>query len=307
MIASPGDTKDQRDAIRSTILKWNDSNSQFYQVTLFPVMWETHAYPALGRPQGVINEQIVAEADILVGTFWTRLGTPTMVADSGTAEEIAEFEKSGRPVLLYFCEAPVSILTLDNAEVDRLKAYRKEMQSKALVGSYVTNAELSEKLREDLTRQIRSMKEKGVIPTLPGLVIPDESAGTNASSASSSAVEETKDDLGDIRQSLIGYKTKWQGQFVSIDAMDPSIDRRYDLMTNVASVLWETVQRVAERCPDAEVVSSLSALATAADELSHHRVYLDGGASFNALNDGCRKTIEGVQTVLDQSWACNAG
>jgi hypothetical protein len=67
LIASPGDTVEQRNAIRVTILEWNDSNSQYYQVTLLPVMWETHTFPALGRPQGVVNDQIVSGADVLIG------------------------------------------------------------------------------------------------------------------------------------------------------------------------------------------------------------------------------------------------
>jgi hypothetical protein len=300
LIASPSDTKEQREAIRTTILKWNDSNSQYYQVTLLPVMWETHSFPSLGRVQGVINEQIVNDADILIGTFWTRLGTPTVVAESGTAEEIAQFEKSGRPVLLYFCEAPASFLTLDSVEIDRLKAYRKDMQSRALVSSYITTEELCERVREDLTRKIRSMKDKGEIPPLPEPVASSDDSNTTE------GVVEAEGDLDDLRRALIGYRTKWQGQFVSIDAMDPSIDRRHDLMRNVAAVLWETVQQAAERCPGATVLNSLSALATAADELSNHRVYLDGGASFNALNDGCRKVIAGVQVIIDESWECNS-
>ncbi len=306
VIASPGDTEKQRDAIRTTILKWNDSNSQFYQVTLLPVMWETHTFPALGRPQGVVNDQIVTDGDILIGTFWTRLGTPTIVAESGTVEEITQFEESGRPVLLYFCEAPVAIPTLDTNEIERVKSYRQQMQKRALVGSYVTIAELCEKVREDLTRQIRSMKQSGKLPPLP--VADDPTTGTRPADTgtdpSPDATVTPADMLQDLREILIGYRAKWQAQFVSIDAVDPSIDRRRDLMREVSRVIWEVVQRVAVRCPQASILTSLSSIASAAEELVNMQIYMDGGQSFNALNDGCRKVIEGVQAVAAKPWEC---
>ncbi len=302
LIASPGDTEEQRNAIRATILNWNDSNSQYYQVTLLPIMWETHTFPALGRPQGVVNDQIVTDADILIGTFWSRLGTPTIVAESGTVEEITQFEQSGRPVLLYFCEAPVAYLTLNTEEIERVKSYRQQMQTKALVGSYVTTDELREKVREDLTRLVRKMKNEEKIPPLPGSEFP----GTASSDSSLGTAEVPREELQDLREILVGYSAKWQAQFSSIDATDPSIDRRKDLMREVSQVIWEVVQRVAVRCPEAPVQASLTFLANAADELVNIRIMLDGGRSFNALNDGCKSVIDGVRGATTAGpWKCS--
>jgi hypothetical protein len=68
---------------------------------LLPVMWERDATPDLGdRPQGIINRQLVDVCDVLIGTFWAKLGTPTSEAESGTAEEIERFIKAGKPVLI---------------------------------------------------------------------------------------------------------------------------------------------------------------------------------------------------------------
>ena len=47
----------------------------------------THSRPQMGdRPQELINKQLVGHCDLLIGSFWTRLGTPTGRAESGTAE-----------------------------------------------------------------------------------------------------------------------------------------------------------------------------------------------------------------------------
>ncbi len=45
---------------------------------LLPLRWETHTAPEYGtRPQEVINRAIVDECDLLVGIFWTRIGSHT--------------------------------------------------------------------------------------------------------------------------------------------------------------------------------------------------------------------------------------
>ena len=52
------------------------------------VMWETDTFPSIGKDaQSIINEQIGDDYDIFVGLMWTRFGTPTPRAGSGTEEE----------------------------------------------------------------------------------------------------------------------------------------------------------------------------------------------------------------------------
>src|ERR1700731_2767221 len=84
-------------------IEWNALDGEAESVVLLPVAWETHATPRSGvRPQAAINEQLVDQSDILVGMFWTKLGTSTGVAPSGTVEEIERFISAGKPTLLYF-------------------------------------------------------------------------------------------------------------------------------------------------------------------------------------------------------------
>ncbi len=89
LIASPSDVNDERDIAVSTIQAWNDLNSSERQIVLLPLRWETHSAPEYNRrPQEVINRQVVDHCDLLVGVFWTRIGSPTGAAESGTLEEI---------------------------------------------------------------------------------------------------------------------------------------------------------------------------------------------------------------------------
>src|SRR5262245_20344643 len=91
VIASPGDVSPERLAATAIIHEWNIVHSADRATVLLPVLWETHSSPAMGdRAQGIINEQLIHDADLMVAIFWARLGTPTGKAVSGTVEEIEE-------------------------------------------------------------------------------------------------------------------------------------------------------------------------------------------------------------------------
>lgn len=85
-IASPSDLKQERDAAEAAIVDWNAIHAEAKGVVLLPVRWETSVFPVANqRPQTALNQQIVDGADILLGLFWTRLGSNTGVPISGSA------------------------------------------------------------------------------------------------------------------------------------------------------------------------------------------------------------------------------
>src|SRR6266446_5603639 len=89
LIASPSDVIEEREIAIRVIQDWNNLNSHTRRLVILPLRWETHAAPEYNiRPQEAINRQIVDDCDLLIGVFWTKLGTPTGDADSGTLEEI---------------------------------------------------------------------------------------------------------------------------------------------------------------------------------------------------------------------------
>ena len=102
-IASPGDVSKERRLAREVIHEWNHIHSKHRKIVLSAVGWETHSSPKMGeRAQEVINKQVLRGADLLVGIFWTRLGTPTGESASGTVEDINEHVNANRPAMIYF-------------------------------------------------------------------------------------------------------------------------------------------------------------------------------------------------------------
>ncbi|WP_199910617.1 hypothetical protein [Loktanella sp. Alg231-35] len=159
MIASPGDVLEERNIIRDALHEWNDLNSANLKAVLLPVGWETHSSPELGeRPQSLINRNVLEDCELLVGVFWTRIGTPTGEAESGTAEEIRKHVDAGKPAMVYFSTAPVAPQSLEAEQFESLETFKDWCKSTGLIEQYDNVADFSEKFRRQVQIIVRDNK-----------------------------------------------------------------------------------------------------------------------------------------------------
>lgn len=137
MIASPSDVSAERGIVREVIHEWNAVHSLTQKIVLQPIGWETNSSPSMGgTPQSILNEQILENCDLLVGVFWTRIGTKTEDYASGSVEEIERHIKAGKPAMLYFSSAPVLLDSVDNEQYSRLKEFKSSCQNRGVYHSY---------------------------------------------------------------------------------------------------------------------------------------------------------------------------
>lgn len=151
LIASPGDVPKEREVVLRIFNKWNAANAAS-DIALNAVMWESSGVPGMGAPpQKLLNERLLAHSDLLVGIFWSRLGTPTNTARSGTVEEIREFIglKGPRRVMLYFCTRALPY-DIDTAELSRVTQFKAEMREQGLYSEY----DSVERFESDLYRHL---------------------------------------------------------------------------------------------------------------------------------------------------------
>ena len=159
MIASPSDVAAERSIIRGIVNSWNVINSDSRKIVLLPIGWETHSSPAMGdRPQEIINKQILKDCDLLVGVFWTRIGTPTGEHPSGTVEEIEEHIKAGKPTMLYFSSAPVLPDSIDQDQYEKLKAFKESCKTRGIFEQYSDHNDFKEKFDRQLQIKINQDK-----------------------------------------------------------------------------------------------------------------------------------------------------
>ena len=158
LIASPGDVADEREIAVRTIQEWNDLNSAERQIVLLPLRWETHASPEYGtKPQVVINRQVADRCDLVIGIFWTRIGTATGNSESGTVEEIERAAQEGKPIMLYFSQSMQDPDKLDLEQLSRLRDFKRKTLPNSLIESYSSQIDFKDKLARQLEIRIREL------------------------------------------------------------------------------------------------------------------------------------------------------
>jgi hypothetical protein len=160
LIATPSDVDEEREIIARVIQSWNDLNSYTKRIVLLPLRWETHLAPEYGeRPQEIINKAIVDDCDLLIGCFWTRIGSPTGKEESGTLEEIKRVSDSGKPIMLYFSKRGQDPSLIDLEQLRKLNDFKKDIKQKALIEEYSSSIDFRDKLTRQLEIKIREVQK----------------------------------------------------------------------------------------------------------------------------------------------------
>ncbi len=155
LISSPSDVKKERDLSEIIIHRFNSLHGVRHKIILMPVRWETDCYPILGsRPQEMINNQIVKDCDLLIALFWTRLGTPTGKAESGTIEEIEEHLRANKPAMLYFSNTPVAPNLVDQNQLESVQKIKKKFREKGLYNEFSDPSEFEKSFTIHLAKII---------------------------------------------------------------------------------------------------------------------------------------------------------
>lgn len=155
MIASPNDVAEERRLVRDAIYEWNAIHSKQFNVMLNPIRWETHVAPEMGnRPQEIINKSILNDADILIGIFWTRLGTDTGEYASGTVEEISRHIDSQKLTSIYICDKPIPPSQITE-QYQKLQIQIREWKPSGVLEFYNDLSIFKQKIKDHLSLHIQ--------------------------------------------------------------------------------------------------------------------------------------------------------
>lgn len=154
MLASPGDVTEEREAAREIMQEWNIQHAKHRNIIIFPLGWEYNTIPEVGnRPQALINKQILIDADLVVGIFWTKIGSPTGTHISGTVEEIYEHINNGKPAMIYFSDKATNPSMYDPVQYAKLQELKQQISGNCLYGTFNSTTEFRDKFRRDLAIQ----------------------------------------------------------------------------------------------------------------------------------------------------------
>lgn len=159
MIASPSDVQVERGIITAELYRWNNANAVTRELILQPVKCETHSSPQMGaHPQSILNDDLLLDADIVVGIFGTRIGTATDEYISGSVEEIKKHVAAGKLAMLYFSHVPVDPNSIDQKQWKALQVFKEECRKGGLYAEYTSHEKLRTDFGHHLTIELNKPK-----------------------------------------------------------------------------------------------------------------------------------------------------
>ncbi|BDU50942.1 DUF4062 domain-containing protein [Haliovirga abyssi] len=280
LIASPSDVSQEREELKNLIFNWNMINSTHYKIMFSPVMWEANVTPELGgRPQEIINEQIVNDCDILIGVFWTRLGTPTGVEESGTIEEINQFISSDKKTMIYFSNTPIVPSSIDSLQYEKLTNFKNYLYEQGVVDNFSSISEFKSKINNHLTLVAQNLSN---------------TFENNIQTKFENNFDNNHYILKELKKNFNSFKIDW---ITEKDSGTYTIDDGKYILEQIQSELTYFLGKINIELPNKE---ELIKVITELKRIQNHQVYLGGSKSFNAFWVNGDKIISILTNQINQ-------
>jgi hypothetical protein len=165
LVASPSDVEEDRKIISYVIEEINLTWPDTYNVYLEIVDWHKYSYPDVSSdPQAVINKQLPIDYDIFLALFWTRIGSPTPRAISGTIEEFERAYNKWKDnpnqlhIMVYFKITQLSPDIIDAEQLIKLQQFKKSLSDRGILYfTFDKSEEFSQLLRVNISRLLREI------------------------------------------------------------------------------------------------------------------------------------------------------
>jgi len=167
-LASPSDVAKERDYVIEVIEEINRTIAPSKGVIL-EVVSSKHTFPGYGQDgQSVLNKQIgtMKEYEIFLGIMWSRVGTPTQRAPSGTIEEFKRAVRANKShekpeIWFYFRKLEAHLDTKEKLEqAQKVVTFKKEVQRKALTHDYNSPSNFRDRFRQDISLWLNARPNK---------------------------------------------------------------------------------------------------------------------------------------------------
>lgn len=131
LVASPGDTKEEREFCSKIFKELNKGIGESYGFVIEERMWEHSTRPSFSNEysQAIISEQLGNDYNIFVGIMNNKFGTATKVAGSGTEEEFNNAyerlkNKEDVEIMFYFNDAPVKKSEINTDDLNKVSGFK---------------------------------------------------------------------------------------------------------------------------------------------------------------------------------------
>ena len=173
-LASPSDVAKERSYVQDVIDEINGTIAPSKGVFL-RVVSSKDTFPGYDQDgQSVLNKQIgtMKEYEIFLGIMWSRVGTPTPRAESGTIEEFKRAVRANnrhdKPLIwFYFRQSATQLNTEEELEQRRkVVIFKKEIQWKALTHDYKNPSNFRDLFRKNISLWLNKLPNKTSRPSI---------------------------------------------------------------------------------------------------------------------------------------------
>ncbi|MBQ6432025.1 MAG: hypothetical protein IJJ99_09160 [Oscillospiraceae bacterium] len=158
-ISCPSDIKDEITLIDNAVEEFNEYYARPLGISIKTCHWRKSSYPQSGgKPQKLLNEQLVDNCDAAVAIFWTRFGSPTEEYASGTEEEIERMLQSGKQVFMYFSDKAIPPSQMDEDGYKQVLAFREKYKDRGIYYTYSSDDEFKKLFFAHLSKHFSTLK-----------------------------------------------------------------------------------------------------------------------------------------------------
>jgi len=168
-ISAPDEVRTQIKAVAKIVDQLNDAHGKHLGIRLRLIYWRRDVVPGLGPDsQEVINTQIGEDYEIFLGLLWTRFGTPTPRAGSGTEEEFNrayarwQTNPESLAVMMYFSEVSISPSAIDVHQLAKVRDFRSGIQDQGIYSVFKTRSEFKSLVDTHLSHHMHKWSSKPV-------------------------------------------------------------------------------------------------------------------------------------------------
>lgn len=240
-LASPSDVETERDIVAATVEQWNAVNSAHRDVVFNLLRWETSVSAGFGADgQQVINAQIGDQYDVLIALFWSRFGSNTPRARSGTVEEyeraLSRFQAGEQiEIAFFFKNHPVDFRNVDLENLQRLKDFEQEVQG---AGALSKSFKDSDGLRFEINLLLDRLSREAVVEQSPSR---SKALGVTQRDA---AVLQGIEDADEEEEGLFDVAERLQRSAEPSTAFLEELTERLNILTDVTSGAGEQISSI---------------------------------------------------------------
>jgi hypothetical protein len=135
------------------------------KISLKDLRWENDSWPVLhSKAQDAINDQLLNDADCLIGIFKNIFGSPTNNYPCATAEEIDRHIAAKKPGMLFFCKSKIdrSEILKEDSDIAKIEKLKERYKDTVFYVEYDGLGDFETRLKKSLYQIVQSSFASGI-------------------------------------------------------------------------------------------------------------------------------------------------